>query len=101
MLRIVCQELKIEVKSFDVQNILNFLKKLKDEEYGSDMKKLYEDMKLMFENCKTYNKPDSELTKDAESLLKLLEDKYTEVPKQLRSLYDELINLKKTMLKVS
>ena len=32
MLRKVCQELKIEVKSFDVQNILNFLKKLKDED---------------------------------------------------------------------
>ena len=32
VLRKVCQELKIEVKSFDVQNILNFLKKLKDED---------------------------------------------------------------------
>ena len=32
VLRKVCQELKIEVKSFDVQNIINFLKKLKDED---------------------------------------------------------------------
>ena len=31
-MRTVCQELKIEVKSLDVQNIVNFLKKLKDED---------------------------------------------------------------------
>ena len=32
MLRTVCQELKLEVKSLDVQNIINFMKKLNDQD---------------------------------------------------------------------
>ena len=40
--------------------------KLKQKEYGQDLQKLYEDMTTMFENCKSYNKPESGLYIDAE-----------------------------------
>ena len=40
----------------------NIRKKLKNNEYA-DSSNLYEDLNLMFENCKTYNRPDSRLYK--------------------------------------
>ena len=40
--------------------------KLKQKEYGQDFQKLYKDMTAMFENCKSYNKPESGLYIDAE-----------------------------------
>ena len=54
-------------------------KKLKASEYGTDIEKLYEDFTTMFANCKTYNRPDSRLFKDACRLQKLLKNKYEDL----------------------
>ncbi len=53
-------------------------KKLKSNEY-SDTAGLFEDLNLMFENCKTYNRPDSRLFKDACKLQRLLKNKYEDL----------------------
>ena len=56
-------------KTIDNPISLNIVrKKLKNNEY-SDTEGLFEDMNLMFENCKKYNRPDSRLFKDAVKLV--------------------------------
>ena len=56
----------------------NIRKKLKSNEYA-DSANLYEDLNLMFENCKTYNRPDSRLYKDACKMQRLLKNKYEDL----------------------
>ena len=46
-------------------------KKLKAGEYDS-LASLYEDLDLMFENCKEYNRPDSRLYKDGVKLQRIM-----------------------------
>ena len=46
-------------------------KKLKASEYDS-LASLYEDLDLMFENCKEYNRPDSRLYKDGVKLQRIM-----------------------------
>jgi hypothetical protein len=53
-------------------------KKLKNREY-SDFRSVYEDLNLMFENCKTYNRPDSRLYKDGCRLQRVLKLKLDEI----------------------
>ena len=53
-------------------------KKLKSNEY-TDTAGLFEDMNLMFENCKTFNRPESRLFKDACKLQRLLKNKYEDL----------------------
>ena len=53
-------------------------KKLKSGEY-SQLSELADDLNLMFENCKTYNRPDSRLFKDGAKLQKLMNNKLEEL----------------------
>ena len=63
------RELPDYYKTIDNPISLNIVrKKLKNNEY-SDTEGLFEDMNLMFENCKKYNRPDSRLFKDAVKLV--------------------------------
>ena len=57
----------------------NIRKKLKGNEYNGDSATLYADLNLMFENCKTYNRPDSRLYKDACKMQRLLKNKYEDL----------------------
>lgn len=54
-------------------------KKLKNGDYNGETSGLYEDLVLMFENCKTYNRPDSRLYKDACKLQKFTKNKYEDL----------------------
>ena len=53
-------------------------KKLKGNEYDS-LSSLYEDLDLMFENCKEYNRPDSRLYKDGVKLQRVMKSKFEEL----------------------
>lgn len=53
-------------------------KKLKGGEY-SQLSQLAHDLNTMFENCKTYNRPDSRLFKDGAKLQKLVNNKLEEL----------------------
>jgi len=53
-------------------------KKLKAGEYDS-LSSLYEDLDLMFENCKEYNRPDSRLYKDGVKLQRAAKAKFEEL----------------------
>ena len=53
-------------------------KKLKSQEY-ENLTALYEDLDLMFENCKEYNRPDSRLYKDGVKLQRAMKHKYEEM----------------------
>ena len=53
-------------------------KKLKGQEY-ENLTSLYEDLDLMFENCKEYNRPDSRLYKDGLKLQRAMKHKYDEM----------------------
>ena len=48
------------------------------EEYGN-LSELASDLSLMFENAKSYNRPDSKLFKDAVKLQKLMQTKFQEL----------------------
>lgn len=50
-------------------------KKLKNNEYNNEISNLFEDLDVMFENCKTYNRPDSRLFKDACKLQRIMKNK--------------------------
>ena len=54
-------------------------KKLKGGEYNSRLSLLADDLNLMFENCKSYNRPDSRLFKDGAKLQKLMNNKLEEL----------------------
>ena len=58
---------------------LNMIKKkIKTGDY-STLQDLAEDLELMFNNCKTYNRPDSKLWKDANKLQKVMTSKLQEI----------------------
>lgn len=63
-------------------------KKLKNNEYA-DTQGLFEDLNVMFENCKTYNRPDSRLYKDACKLQRLLKNKYEDLETESEEESDE------------
>ena len=51
---------------------------MKGQEY-ENLTALYEDLDLMFENCKEYNRPDSRLHKDGIKLQRAMKHKYDEM----------------------
>ncbi len=59
--------------------LLQIQKKLKSGEYGGNIQDLFDDMNLMFENCKLYNRRDSSLYKDGCKLQKVCQAKYEEI----------------------
>ena len=54
-------------------------KKLKSNDYEGSLPSLYEDLDLMFENCKEYNRPDSRLFKDGVKLQRAMKAKFEEL----------------------
>ena len=58
--------------------LLQIKKKLKGQEY-ENLTALYEDLDLMFENCKEYNRPESRLFKDGLKLQRAMKHKYDEM----------------------
>ncbi len=54
-------------------------KKLKSGEYGGNVQDLNDDLNLMFENCKLYNRKDSNLYKDGCKLQKICQAKFEEL----------------------
>ena len=89
-------------------------KKIKNNEYGTNTQLLVDDLMLMFDNCKAYNRPDSRLYKDACKLSRFLRYKYNDMTdseegqdsseseteekddkeKKMRTLYNTLLNFK-------
>ncbi len=54
-------------------------KKLRAGEYGGNIQDLYDDLNIMFENCKAYNRKESSLYKDGCKLQKICQAKYEEL----------------------
>ena len=89
-------------------------KKIKNNEYGTNTQLLVDNLMLMFDNCKAYNRPDSRLYKDACKLSRFLRYKYNDMTdseegqdsseseteekddkeKKMRTLYNTLLNFK-------
>jgi protein polybromo-1 len=54
-------------------------KKLKAGEYANQLTELADDLNTMFENCKTYNRPDSRLYKEGAKLQKMMNQRLEEL----------------------